>query len=143
MKNYLFAALLFAFTSSFIESDTKLIGRWKGSDTKNKTGEIVFEEGGYAYFIIDGQKLGGKDFMMAEQKAYMVYETNTGSKPFEIDFVIKSKETDEEVKRLPGIYIFLDKNRMKLRMNFGSSIRPKNFEPKSSSEILILKRLSN
>ncbi len=142
IATYLIIGLLSVLTSSFVNSDPKLIGKWKGADEKEKIGELVFEEGGYAYFILEGHKLGGKEFMMGDVNSFMIYETNTQKKPFEIDFIIKSHKTKEELKRLTGIYSFLDSEKMKIRLNFNDNKRPKNFEPKNHEDIIILTRVN-
>jgi hypothetical protein len=64
MKKIILLLLVTLSLTSFNTVDNthfNIVGRWEGSD-KKEIGYIVFQADWYAYFEVQGQKMGGKDF---------------------------------------------------------------------------------
>jgi len=114
---------LLSFQNSQIPKE--FIGSWKGED-KGEVGSIIFDANGYATFVIDGQKIGGKEFVLSGKKGNMTYTINSKVSPIQIDFKITKLESGES-KRILAIAEFFDNNTLKVAINLDKD-RPINFE---------------
>ncbi|RKF03014.1 hypothetical protein C8N26_2388 [Tenacibaculum lutimaris] len=113
--------------TKYSESDFSIIGKWKGED-KKEAAYLIFKKNGYAYFKYQGQTLGGKKFLINEEKATMTYEVDYSKKPIEIDFIVKTKASGE-MSRLLCIAEKIEKNTIKLQFGFNGK-RPTEFNDK-------------
>jgi uncharacterized protein (TIGR03067 family) len=121
---------LLSFNSDLNSVD--LIGKWTGED-KGQIGFITFDKEGYAIFEIEGQIIGGKEFVMNGKKGKMTYELNLKKKPIEIDLTITKLESNEQ-KKILCIAEFVDENNMILAMTFDSE-RPTEFNDENSIKL--------
>jgi uncharacterized protein (TIGR03067 family) len=100
---------------------------------------MIFDNDGYAYFIIDGKKTGGKLFTAGDQTLTMVYRTNSAVRPASLDITILVKGSNAAVKSLVGIYEITDSKLLKICFNSDKSgKRPVDFSPES--EVLLLSK---
>jgi len=118
-----------------IQEPSDFLGRWTGED-KGNIGFINFDKEGYASFEIQGQVIGGKEFLLEGKKGSMTYKVNMDTDPIEIDFTITKLETKEE-RKLLAIVKAIDKDSILIAMNFGGA-RPTNFD---SDNAMTLKRV--
>ncbi|CAM3979089.1 hypothetical protein FLAN108750_02930 [Flavobacterium antarcticum] len=109
-----------------------LIGKWTGED-KGEIGFITFDKEGYASFEIQGQIIGGKEFVMNGKKGKMTYEFNLEKKPIEIDMTITKLEFNEQ-KKILCIAEFEDENTMIFALTFDSE-RPTEFNDENSIKL--------
>lgn len=123
-----------------VHSDTLFIGLWKGID-KSEVGYLSLEKEGFAYFVIGNDTLGGSDFMQGGHRASMTYEIDYSTSPNSIDFVVYSKELNNEVGRLPGIFEFIDRRKVRLSLNFTDDKRPDNFN--EGDDMIVLKKVNS
>jgi hypothetical protein len=121
---------LLSFNSNF--NPDYLIGKWIEED-KGEIGFITFDKEGYVSFEIDGQVIGGKEFVLDGKKGKMTYEVNVEKEPIEIDFTVTKIESNESKKML-CIAKFEDENNMILTTIF-SSERPTEFNKKNSIKL--------
>jgi hypothetical protein len=121
---------LLSFNSNF--NPDYLIGKWAGED-KGDIGLITFDKEGYATFEINGQVIGGKEFVLDGKKGEMTYEVNVEKEPIEIDFTLTKLESNES-KKILCIAKFEDENNMILTIIF-SSERPTEFNKKNSIKL--------
>ena len=115
--------------TKYSESDFSIIGKWKGED-KKEAAYLIFKKNGYAYFKYQGQTLGGKKFLINEEKATMTYEVDYSKTPMTIDIIVKKIETGE-INKLLCIAEKIDKNQIKLQMDF-TGVRPTEFNENDS-----------
>jgi len=123
-------ATLFAFTIN----QNQEVGTWTGTDD-GKVGSVVFEEEGYAAFVIDGKTLGGKSFTQSGVELSMKYDINYDVTPIQVDFIFYSMTVEQEVARMKGILEFEGEKTMKLALNFdteGANERPSDFDDENS-----------
>ncbi|SDS00778.1 uncharacterized domain TIGR03067 protein [Formosa sp. Hel1_31_208] len=111
-------------------SEISIFGTWKGED-KGDIGFVTFEKDGYAFFEADGEKMGGREFMLEGEKAKMMYRLNTETNPIELDFEITFIET-EDTRTLLGILNFITEDKMTFAIGFGGSERPTEFNDENS-----------
>lgn len=109
------------------QKDT-FVGKWIGED-QNEIGYLIFDNEGYAAFEINGQVMGGKEFIMNGQKGKMTYSINYGTTPIEVDFTVTKVESGES-KKILGIAEFTDKDTMNFDMSFDDE-RPTEFAENS------------
>ncbi|WP_181364032.1 hypothetical protein [Algibacter marinivivus] len=112
----------------------KFIGKWIGEDEKD-IGYLNFDSEGYAYFEIQGQIMGGKEFVQNGKKGSMTYEINSETKPIQVDLIVTMFETKKQ-KKLLCISNFIDDDTMEFAIGF-EGIRPTEFD---SEDSIILKR---
>ena len=112
-----------------IEDNSKFIGKWIGEDEK-EIGYLNFDEEGYAFFEIQGQIVGGKEFVMHGKKGKMTYEINTETNPIQVDFIVTLLESGEQ-RRLLCIANFIDNDTMEFAINFEEK-RPSGFDSENS-----------
>lgn len=124
----LFVIPLISFNT--ISNDFTIVGKWKGED-KGDIGHLILEKEGYATFTSNGEKMGGKEFIMKGKKAQMTYVLNKETQPMEIDFVITLLESGD-TESLFGIIQFENKDKIRLGIGFGGTERPKAFDDKNS-----------
>lgn len=134
MKNFFLFLLfipLFSFNSNV--TDNSIIGKWEGTDEKNKVGSIVFNDDGYATIQIEDQTFGGKEFEIRGNKASMTYSINKDVEPIEIDFIITSLETQTEM-RILMIAKFAENDIMTIASDF-NDLRPTEFNSGNSIKL--------
>lgn len=125
MKKILVLLLIIPFLSLTAQTDdTKFIGRWTG-DSKNEIGYMNFDSEGYAYFEVQGQIFGGKEFVYEGKKGSMTYEINSKADIIEVDLTLTKLESGEQ-KTLLCIANFIDKDTMKFAIGYDDS-RPTDF----------------
>ncbi len=110
------------------------IGKWvaeaKG-EGKIEVGFITFTEDGFAFMELDGQILGGKEFItLKEEKASLTYEVNTDAEPIKIDFILTVLSTQEQ-RSLSCIAKPIDDNTMWFTVN-SEEIEITDFTDKNS-----------
>jgi len=118
-----------------IQEPSDFLGRWTGED-KGNIGFINFDKEGYASFEIQGQVIGGKEFLLEGKKGSMTYKVNMDTDPIEIDFTITKLETKEQ-KSLLAIVKFEDNNNMRIAIDFNAA-RPTDFDGENA---MTLKRV--
>ncbi|AXT19773.1 hypothetical protein D7030_01280 [Flavobacteriaceae bacterium AU392] len=129
MKQLLTIALLFI-SLNCISQSNDFIGKWVGED-KGEVGYMNFDKEGFITCEFDGQTIGGKEFIMSNQKASMVYEINTNANPVKVDFIITFKVNGAKQK-LMFIAKFKDKNTLVMASGFNSGVRPTEFTDDNS-----------
>lgn len=111
---------------SLIQStNNEHIGRWEGRD-KGEVGFLIFDTKGYATIQAMGKTMGGEEFLIGNNAAYMTFEIDYETTPYTVDFIIQQISDDAELARLKGIFEYLDKNTLKLALGFDGS-RPSEF----------------
>ena len=63
------------FASHFLYGQKNHIGMWKGIE-KDKIAYFNLDKEGYAYFLINNDTLGGKEFIQKGIKAMMTYQVD-------------------------------------------------------------------
>jgi hypothetical protein len=135
MKNIFLLLLVVPLLSlTTISNDDKFVGKWVGED-KNELGYIIFDNEGYATLGLQGQVLGGKEFVMKGEKGSMTFEINEGANPIEIDLVVTKLDSGDQ-KKLLCIAQFISDNEMQFALSFTSQ-RPMEFTEANS---IVLKR---
>lgn len=136
MKNFFIVLFMLPFFLSVtIENDkAKFVGKWIGDD-KGDIGYLNFNSEGYAYFEIQGQIMGGKEFVQNGKKGSMTYQINSETEPIQVDLIVTIFESKEQ-KKLLCISNFIDDDTMKFAIGF-EGIRPTKFDSENS---IILKR---
>ena len=130
MKRLLILLLIVPLISMTIENDkTKFIGKWIGEDEK-EIGYLNFDSEGYAFFEIEGQVFGGKEFMFDGKKGKMTYEINSGTNPLQVDLIVTKLESGEQ-KKLLCIANFIDNDTMEFAITFEEK-RPTDFDSENS-----------
>ncbi|WP_397363469.1 hypothetical protein [Olleya sp. R77988] len=132
-KTLLVLLTLTLFSFSPTQNKYNLIGKWIGED-KNDSFIVIFENDGYAEFQMNGEILGGKEFVMNGKKGKMTYTINYETSPIELDFKVTLLETGES-RNLYGIAKFIDKNSIQLSIEY-NSIRPTEFNNENSSILM-------
>jgi len=105
-------------------SASLLVGRWMGNG-KNEVAYIQFDGDGFASFQIDGDIVGGKEFMLEGVKFSMSYTVTDSTTPLEVDLLLKNEATKEE-RTMRMIAKFYGKDSLQLGSNF-NEIRPTEF----------------
>ena len=122
--------LIVPLLSMTMENDrAKFIGKWIGQDGK-EIGYLNFDSEGYAYFKIEEQIFGGKEFFFDGKKGKMTYEIKNKENPIQLDLIITILESGEQEKFL-CIAEFIDNDTMKFAMTFKSK-RPTEFNSENS-----------
>lgn len=135
MKRILILLLAVPLISMTIENDkSKFIGKWVGESEK-EIGSLNFDSEGYAYFEIQGQIFGGKEFVFEGKKGKMTYEVNNDTNPIQVDLIVTILESRVQ-KKLLCIAKFIDNNTMEFAINFEEK-RPTEF---NSDNSIIFKR---
>lgn len=135
MKKFLIVLFIIPLLSMTVENDkAKFIGKWIGEDKKD-IGYLYFDSEGFAYFEIQGEKMGGKEFVKNGKKGSMTYEINNEAKPTQVDLIVTIFATKEQ-KKLLCISNFIDDDTMEFAIGF-EGIRPTEFD---SGNSLIFKR---
>jgi hypothetical protein len=126
--------LLFLLLTSFTDSKTSILGKWKGVDD-GEVGFVTFDKDGFVTMEMDGGKMGGRKFDAGGVMASMTYEIDDNADPMTIDFVIRLLDEGLEVGRLPGIYKFVNNKTLIINMNFDGPERPARFDPEDPNQI--------
>ncbi len=137
MKKIILLALVVLSLTSFNTKDSasfNIVGRWKGID-KKEIGYVVFQADGYAYFEMNGKKMGGKSFTENGKKASMKYKFDDSERLMKIDIIVQivGEKTSQS---LLGIGEKIDDNSFKMQMSY-DNVRPKAFDKK---ETIVFKR---
>jgi hypothetical protein len=115
---------------NYIEDDkTEFIGKWIGEDEKD-IGYLNFDSEGYAYFEVQGQIMGGKEFVRNGKKGNMTYVINSETNPIQVDLIVTMLESGKQ-KKLLCIAKFIDNNTMEFAINFEEK-RPIEFDSDNS-----------
>jgi|TARA_B110000238_G_C16108697_1_gene431685 hypothetical protein len=128
MKKILLLLIIILSLTSFkntSESDFNIVGKWKGGDN-NEIGYFVFLEENYAYFEVQGQIIGGKEFEIKGKKGSMKYVIDYTTNPIQFDFITTRFDTKETLE-LFGIIDVINKNEIKISLGFNGS-RPTKFD---------------
>lgn len=135
MKKILLLLVAIPLLSLTVEQDnSNFIGKWIGEDQQS-IGHLNFDTEGYAFFEIQGQIVGGKEFVMNGKKGKMTYEINRETNPIQIDLVVTIIESGDE-KKLLCIAKFIDNDTMEFAINSEGN-RPTAFDLGNS---ILLKR---
>ncbi|THV59963.1 hypothetical protein EZV76_05225 [Flagellimonas alvinocaridis] len=135
MKRLLIIFFIVPLMSMTIENDrAKFVGKWIGED-KKEIGYLNFDSEGYAFFEIQGQVFGGKEFIFDGKKGKMTYEINSDTNPIEVDLIVTKLESGEQ-KKLLCIAQFIDNDTMKFAISFEEK-RATEFDTENS---IIFKR---
>ena len=135
MKKLFILLLAVPLLSFNIKTDnSKFIGKWAGEDGQ-EIGYLSFDAEGYAYFEIQGQIMGGKEFVQDGQKGSMTYEINDETNPIQVDLILTLLDSGEQNKLL-CIANFIDNDTMEFALGF-QGIRPIEFDEENS---IILRR---
>ena len=138
MKKIILLLLVTLSLTSFDTVDNtqfNIVGRWKGSDVKT-IGYVVFQADGYAYFEVQGQKMGGKDFVENGKRASMTYKFKEMGKMMHIDIVV-TIVGEKQTKSLLGIAQKINNDSFKLQFGF-DNVRPKVF---NNNETVVFTRV--
>ena len=114
--------------------DNNFLGKWIGEDSAD-IGYLTFDKEGYAFFEIQGQILGGKEFEMNGKKGKMTYQINNEFSPIQVDFIVTILENGES-RKLLCIANFIDDDTMEFAIDFENK-RPLEFDAENS---IIFKR---
>ena len=128
MKKILLLLIIILSLTSFkntSESDFNIVGKWKGG-VNNEIGYFVFLEENYAYFEVQGQIIGGKEFEIKGKKGSMKYVIDYTTNPIQFDFITTRFDTKETLE-LFGIIDVINKNEIKISLGFNGS-RPIKFD---------------
>ena len=134
-----YIVLILIVLSSNLYCQNTHIGSWKGTD-KGMVGFISFNLQGYAVMVIEKDTIGGEEFIANGLKGKMTYLIDYNTNPKNIDIILTKIATKEEY-RLLGIIDFTGDSEMKIRLNFNSSERPKDFLPEGNDETIILEKV--
>lgn len=135
MKRIFILLFIFPLLSMTIENDkAKFVGKWIGED-ENEIGSLNFDADGYAFFEIEGQIFGGKEFVYDGKKGSMTYMVNSETNPIEVDLIVTKLESKAQ-KKLLCIASFIDNDTMRFAISFEEN-RPLGFE---SEDAIIFKR---
>ena len=135
MKKILILFLMIPLLSMTIENEkAKFVGKWIGEDEK-EIGYLNFDSEGYAFFEIQGQIFGGKEFVFDGKKGKMTYEINNETNPIQVDLTVTKLESGEQ-KKLLCIAEFIDNDTMRFAITFEEK-RPTEFDSENS---IIFKR---
>ena len=107
-------------------------GTWKG-ESNGEIGTMSFDKKGYVAFIIDGESVGGKEYIIEGVKMSMTYEYDESAEPHTLDFIISM--ANEEITRMLGIYKFIDKNTLVINMDFDGISRPLEFGEDDKNQV--------
>ncbi|RAJ13450.1 hypothetical protein [Olleya aquimaris] len=131
MKKLLLLVFILPLMSfNLLNTDFNIVGTWKGYDNGD-IGYAIFDKEGYATFESNGESMGGKEFMMNDEKAQMTFILNKETQPMEIDFVITLLESGE-TQSLLGIIQFENKDKLRLGVGFDGGDRPLDFDEENS-----------
>ncbi|MDX1653545.1 MAG: hypothetical protein R3277_13695 [Brumimicrobium sp.] len=123
---------------SHVHSQNAHLGLWKGSN-QGQVGYISLDSLGYAFFVIEGDTVGGKSFMLEGHEVSMKYKIKYNESHHHIDFIIYLKNQNIEISKLPGIFKFNDDQSILLCINFDSEDRPSDF---NEEDILTLRKVN-
>ena len=109
-------------------------GQWKG-ESNGEIGTMSFDKKGYVAFIIDGEEVGGKEYVIEGVKMSMTYAYDESIEPHTLDFIISME--NEEITRMLGIYKFIDKNTLVINMDFDGIARPLEFGEDDKNQVTL------
>lgn len=136
MKKLLLLILFGLFQLSYAWAQNQHLGTWQGTDGGD-TGSFTFDSLGYAYMTMQGMTVGGPDYEFEGTKGSLEYDINYKTQPISID-LIQTNKSNNTTSRILAIVEFLSSTQMKIRINFGSESRPKDFLPEGNSDTMIL-----
>lgn len=117
-----------------------LYGAWSDTSSTSGGGGFIFQSDSSWFLIMNGNITGGKNWKDGEKRFSNFYTSDFNSIPMSIDLIIKDLEKGN-IKTLPGIFEFLEKEVIKIRIGF-DGIRPRDFN-KEKNETIILIRSKN
>jgi hypothetical protein len=144
MKKYKTILLLIFLSFYAIKTNSQnsqtLIGKWKGTDFwKNKT-DLIFTEDKNVSLTVNGEVIGGENFVVNGIKAELKYEVDLTKNPIWIDLIAIEKETKIEKGRIKGILKYINENNLEILLDFNGS-RYENFEKENEEQIMIMKKV--
>jgi len=128
-------SLILTSFSKVSETDFNIIGKWKGEDN-SEVGYISFDKEGYAYFEFNGQKIGGKEFLIEGKKGSMRYEIEFTENFINVDLIVTVID-ENKTKSLLCLVEKLNDDEMRFTIGFEGE-RPKGFE---NNDAMIFKRV--
>ncbi len=105
--------------------ENRLIGEWKGTDTRGKAGTIIFNKDGSAN-LIEGN-----------QVVEVTWSLDASKDPMHLDF-FRGKDESDGVMRM--IARFIGESKLQLRKSRDVETRPANFTSSEDRNQLILER---
>jgi hypothetical protein len=114
-----------------------VIGLWSDGESYYK-----FKENGLCEIITPDDTFGDDQYTVRGEKARLTYVIDYNTSPVTIDIVITSENSGQEFGRALGILLFINYDKIKLRMNSSESGRPQDFLPPFSPDILILNKVA-
>ncbi len=123
--------------SKFTKNNTSYIGEWNGIDNWNNKGDIKLNSNGYASLSINGENLGGDNFIVEGIPSELKYVIDYNKKPVWIDFILYEKGNNIEQGRLRGIVEFIDDKKIRLLLNSNEE-RYLNFDKSLDKHIITL-----
>ena len=129
MKKYIVAcSLVLLSITVFAQRHTEkdLIGKWEGTDTRSQLGGLFFLKGSKLILTMGGT-----------YSPAMTYTADFKSNPIKIDLLMTNVNGIQTTMK--GLLQFVDKNTIKFQI-FPNNQRTVNFDPKSSQNLVVLKR---
>jgi hypothetical protein len=97
-----------------------------------------FEKNGKCLIINPGDTMGGNSYKIKGEEAKLTYFIDYRTNPINIDIVFTSFKSGQEFARLLGIISFINDTKIKMRINFQDSVRPKDFLQAGNTDTNIL-----
>lgn len=133
MKKLLLVLFILPFLSNCSDTTTTaFIGKWVGN-AQGQIGFLSFDTEGFAAFEINGQLMGGKEFMMKGEKHQITYEIDQTKDPIEVDLILINIASQEQ-KKLPCIASFKEADLLVFAMAFEGD-RPTQFTNENSIQL--------
>ncbi|GAA5166475.1 hypothetical protein [Viridibacterium curvum] len=132
MKSIWITSLIILFagcTTTPVNINSPLIGKWSGTDEKNITGSFVFERNGEVSVSVSGESL-----MSAEQKALgvrTIFELDAIARPERFDVFAVFQGRKSPITSC--IYRFLNPDEIQIRCSQGGAPLPTAFESGEAS----------
>jgi len=144
MKKYKTILLLIFLSICAIKANSQnsqtLIGQWNGTDFWKNKSDLIFTEDKNVSLTVNGEKIGGENFMVNGIKAELKYEVDFAKNPIWIDLIAIEKETKIEKGRIKGILKYINENNIEILLDFNGK-RYENFEKENEEYILMLKKV--
>lgn len=140
MKKFALLILFLLLSTKFYSQDLNIVGTWAGTDSDGVYAEISFDTEGYITVISDSYKIGGKEVRDGDKIISIKYETEIleDKNKLLIKFIDHSAKLP--MGTIGGVYKYLNKNKIFLRMNFELGKSYEDFINVYDNESLILER---
>lgn len=122
------------------QNSQTLIGKWNGTDFSKNKCDLIFTEDKNVSLTVNGEIIGGENFMINGIKAELKYEVDFAKNPIWIDLIAIEKETKIEKGRIKVILKYINENNIEILLDFNGK-RYKNFEKENEEYILMLKKV--